>query len=166
MLEKSHSEAIKSEASKIDVGITDVAVAPIDLAAAYDFVSDPVYGGINTFVGIVRDFNEGRDVRGISYDIFPAMANKRLKQIAEEAQAKYGDARIYIRHAHGRLTVGDIAVVVAVGTRHRDEAFKACRDVIEAVKYTAPVWKQEHYVDGDSAWTEGAALSPTDQASD
>lgn len=136
----------------------DVSSDPINVSEALAYVSQPAYGGINTFIGTVRDFNQGRNVVGISYDIFKPLGVKTFQRIAAQAQATYGTSHIYVRHAHGRLNVGDVAVIVAVGTRHRDEAFRACRDVIEAVKHTAPIWKQEHYEDGDSAWTDGCAL--------
>jgi molybdopterin synthase catalytic subunit len=74
--------------------------------------------------------------------------------------------KLFIAHARGRLAVGDLAVVIAAGTPHRDEAFRACRQVIEAVKHTSPIWKQEHYADGDSVWSEGCSLcdAPAPQA--
>ena len=72
--------------------------------------------------------------------------------------------KVYVAHAKGRLAVGDIAVVVAAGTPHRDEAFRACRAVIEAVKHTSPIWKQEHYVDGSSEWSEGCSLCGSDES--
>src|SRR5690606_39895177 len=68
-------------------------------------------------------------------------------------------AEAYLLSLHDALPIlGDLAVVVAAGTPHRDEAFRACREVIEAVKHTSPIWKQEHYADGDSAWSEGCSL--------
>ena len=80
-------------------------------------------------------------------------------QVARDAFADVTpELRIYVAHAKGELAVGDIAVVVAAGSRHRDEAFRACRAVIEGVKHRAPIWKQEHYVDGRSEWSEGCSL--------
>ena len=61
-------------------------------------------------------------------------------------------------HARGRLAVGEVAVVVAAGSPHRDEAFRACRQLIEGVKHQCPIWKQEHFSDGDSLWSEGCSL--------
>ena len=142
-----------------DIGITS---NPIDPAAALEFVSVPENGGICTFIGTVRNFNQGRHVVGISYDIFKPLARKSFEQILQNVNRDYGPAILYLRHAHGRLKVGDVAVVVAVGTRHRDEAFKACRRIIEDVKRTSPIWKQEHYADGDSAWVKGCALCHDD----
>ena len=139
--------------------MVDAASGRLDPAAAIDFVSDPGFGGINLFVGRVRDLNHGRVVTGISYDMFDALALNGFAEIAARAEAEFGPKlKLYIAHAKGRLAVGDLAVVIAAGTPHRDEAFRACRLVIEAVKHTSPVWKQEHYEDGDSVWSEGCSL--------
>jgi molybdopterin synthase catalytic subunit len=106
--------------------------------------------------------NQGRDVLGVSYDMFEPLALTVFAQAADEADAACGPRmKIYIAHAKGRLAVGDLAVVVAVGTPHRDEAFRACRSIIETVKHRAPIWKQEHYKDGDSVWSEGCSLCAT-----
>lgn len=139
--------------------VVDAAQDRLDPAAAIEFVSDPAFGGIDVFIGRVRDLNHGREVIGISYDMFDALALNGFAQIAARAQAQFGPhLKLYIAHAKGRLAVGDLAVVIAAGTPHRDEAFRACRMVIEAVKHESPIWKQEHYVDGDSVWSEGCSL--------
>ena len=131
----------------------------LDPSAALEFVSDPGFGGMTMFVGKVRELNLGREVTGVSYDMFDALARNVFAEAAAEAQAAVGERlKLHVSHAKGRLKVGDIAVVVAAGTPHRDEAFRACRMVIEAVKHRAPIWKQEHYRDGDSVWSEGCSL--------
>jgi len=141
------------------VHVADRAEEILDPAAALEFVSDPGFGGITMFVGRVRDLNQGRQVAGISYDLYRPLALARFTEIAEQAQREFGPRlKLYIVHALGRLAVGEIAVLVAAGTPHRDEAFRACRLAIEAVKHTAPIWKQEHYADGDSEWSEGCSL--------
>lgn len=141
------------------VQVADRAVEILDPAAALAFVSDPGFGGITMFVGRVRDLNHGRPVAGISYDLYRPLALARFTEIANQAQREFGPRlKLYIAHALGRLAVGELAVVVAAGTPHRDEAFRACRLAIEAVKHSAPIWKQEHYVDGDSEWSEGCSL--------
>ncbi|MFA5684336.1 MAG: molybdenum cofactor biosynthesis protein MoaE [Lysobacteraceae bacterium] len=147
--------------------VVDAALGKLDPAAAIEFVSDPAFGGIDVFIGRVRDFNHGRVVSGISYDLFEPLALAGFATIAERVQAEFGpQLKLYIAHAKGRLAVGDLAVVIAAGTPHRDEAFRACRQVIEAVKHTSPIWKQEHYVDGDSVWSEGCSLCGHDDAED
>jgi molybdopterin synthase catalytic subunit len=139
--------------------VVEIAEGKLDPAAALEFVSDPGFGGIAMFVGRVRDLNHGRVVTGVSYDMFDALALNGFADIAARCDAEFGPKlKLYVAHAKGRLGIGDLAVVVAAGTPHRDEAFRACRQVIEAVKHTSPVWKQEHYEDGDSVWSEGCSL--------
>lgn len=143
----------------VQFAIADIARHRLDPAAALDFVSDPGFGGIAMFVGKVRAQNLGREVVGVSYDMFAPLALTVFAQAAEEARALVGPRlKLHVSHAKGRLGVGDLAVVVAAGTPHRDEAFRACRLVIEKVKHQAPIWKQEHYLDGDSVWSEGCSL--------
>ena len=149
--------------SKIHTAIVDAGERALDIAAAFDFVADPGFGGYNAFVGRIRDLNHGQQVLGVSYDMFDALALQRFDEIAREAIAAFGPrVRVWIEHAKGRLEVGGVAVVIAVGTPHRDEAFRACRQVIEAVKHTVPIWKQEHYADGSSEWSEGCSLCRAD----
>ncbi|WNH50440.1 molybdenum cofactor biosynthesis protein MoaE [Stenotrophomonas aracearum] len=143
---------------------TDAALDPADAIA---FVSDPGFGGIDVFIGKVRDLNHGRAVQGISYDLFVPLVLNTFQQLADEVEAEFGPRlKLYVGHATGRLAVGDVAVVVAAGSPHRDEAFRACRALIEAVKHRSPIWKQEHYEDGDSVWSEGCSLCQPDSAVD
>ena len=139
--------------------LADRAQSVLDPTAALEFVGDPAFGGIALFVGRVRDHNEGRAVTGISYDAYLPLVLARFAEIAAQTQTEIGPRlKLYIAHAYGRLAIGDLAVVVAASAPHRDEAFRACRQVIEAVKHSTPIWKQEHYVEGDSAWSDGASL--------
>lgn len=142
-----------------ELAVRDVAEGPLDVASALQAVSDPGFGGFAMFVGKVRDLNHGRAVTGVSYDIHAPLALATFARICEEARAKWGARlKLHVSHAYGRLGVGDLAVVVAAGTPHRAEAFEACRYVIEAVKHRAPIWKREHYADGDSEWSQGCSL--------
>lgn len=145
--------------------IVDRSTAAIDPAEAIAFVSDPAFGGLDVFIGKVRDHNHGRAVLGISYDLFEPLVLNEFERLVAEVRAQSGPStRLYVAHARGRLAVGEVAVVVAAGTPHRDEAFKACRQLIEAVKHRSPIWKQEHYRDGDSQWSEGCSLCHADHA--
>lgn len=131
----------------------------LDPVEGIDFVSDPGFGGIDVFIGKVRDLNHGRAVLGISYDLFDPLVLAEFERLVAEVRAAHGPLlKLYVAHAKGRLAVGDVAVVVAAGSPHRDEAFKACRALIEAVKHRSPIWKQEHYEEGDSVWSEGCSL--------
>jgi molybdopterin synthase catalytic subunit len=133
--------------------------AALDPARALAFVAHAEFGGQALFVGRVRRHNHGRDVVAVEYDLFEPLVRRTFDAIAREAMADITpELRIYVAHAHGRLEVGDIAVVVAAGSRHRDEAFRACRAVIEGVKHRAPIWKRERFVDGSSEWSEGCSL--------
>jgi molybdopterin synthase catalytic subunit len=136
---------------------------PPDPTTAVAFVEAPGNGAAVLFMGAVRNRNHGRDVIGVSYDVHEVMATRSFQDICTEA-CKQGPAglRLYVAHARGRLPVGGLSVVIAAASPHRDEAFKACRYVIEQIKHRSTIWKQEHYVDGDSEWLEGHALCARD----
>jgi len=143
--------------------VVDRAHGVIDPAEGISAVSDPGFGGIDVFIGKVRDVNVGRVVMGITYDLFEPLVLNEIQRLAAEVEAAFGPRlKLYVAHARGRLGIGDVAVVVAAGSPHRDEAFRACRQLIEAVKHQCPIWKQEHYEDGDSAWSEGCSLCHAD----
>ena len=151
----------------LHASVVDIAAGKLDPAQALEFVASPRFGGLASFIGRVREHNVGRRVTGITYDLFEPLAMRTFRAIGERALAEVGaPLRLYIAHARGTLAVGDVAVLVAAGTPHRDEAFRACRLAIEAVKHEAPIWKQEHYVDGDSAWSEGCSLCERQRAAD
>lgn len=144
---------------RIECQVVEIAERPLDAAAALAFVSDDAFGGIAQFIGRVRTSSHGRDVVGIDYDLFAPLALAVFERAASDAVEQFGPAiKVHVSHARGALGIGDLAVVVTVGTPHRDEAFRACRDVIEAVKHQAPIWKREHFVDGSTEWSEGCSL--------
>lgn len=151
----------------IYVGIRDSTTGLPDPASAIAFVEAPGNGAAVIFIGTVRNRNQGRDVIGVSYDVHETMAQLSFREICTEAcrQGPRG-LRLYVTHARGRLPVGGISVVIAAASPHRDEAFKACRYVIEELKHRSAIWKQEHYVDGDSEWLQGHALCGHDHDHD
>ncbi len=114
-------------------------------------------GAVSVFVGTVRNRNEGRRVRGILYEAYKKMAQKHLKDIVSEIKKKWKTSRISIVHRIGKLKVGEISVVVAVGTPHRADSFEACRYGIERIKEYLPVWKQEFYKSG-KGWVKGKTI--------
>ncbi len=143
----------------IHVEVRDVETKPLDPSEALSFVEAPGHGAGALFLGAVRNRNQGRDVKGVSYDVFAPLAEQSFAEICAEAQDKWGpDLRLFVVHGKGRLDVGGLSIVIAAGSPHRDEAFRACRYVIEEIKNRSPVWKQEHYTDGDSEWVQGHAL--------
>jgi molybdopterin synthase catalytic subunit len=112
------------------------------------------------FWGLVRKLNEGRTVLAVTYDAHAPLAEKTLREIGEEARGRWGaDLRVVIMHRTGRLEVGEASVVIGVASPHRDEAYQASRYIIEQIKVRSPIWKQEHYADGDSEWLAGHSLS-------
>lgn len=131
--------------------ITD---AVIDPAAVLDAVGSADDGAVLLFLGTVRNRNDGREVTGMRYDAYRTMAEKVLREIAEETAGEHGTDRIAAVHRTGELEIGEISVAVAVSSPHRAEAFAACRRLIDDLKLRLPVWKQEHYVEG-SEWLEG-----------
>ena len=126
--------------------------------AQLDCVPGPGDGGVVRFLGIVRDRGpDGRRVVGLTYQAYEPMAVAEFERIAAEACAHYGDVRLGILHAVGELDAGEIAVAVIAAAPHRAAAFEACRFAIDALKARAPIWKNERYADGTSAWSANEA---------
>jgi sulfur-carrier protein adenylyltransferase/sulfurtransferase len=130
----------------------DLSGEAVDLAALREALQHPGSGGFCTFEGWVRDSNEGRDVDGLEYEAYADLARAEGDLIIEEAVARYGVTDARCVHRTGSLRVGDLAVWVGVAAAHRDEAFRACRYIIDEIKHRLPIWKKEHYLDGDTAW--------------
>src|SRR5690606_26703194 len=102
--------------------------------------------------GWVRDHNEGQKVTRLDYEAFEALGVREGERIIAEARQRFGVERILCVHRLGSLDLTDVAVWVGAASAHRDEAFRACRYVIDEVKHRVPIWKKEHYVSGDSGW--------------
>ena len=124
----------------------------IDGQALRQHLLDLHCGGYASFEGWVRNHNEGQQVLRLSYEAFEPLGIKEGTRIVEEAIRRYGVTRALCVHRVGDLQLGDVAVWVGVSAAHRDEAFKACRFIIDEVKHRVPIWKQEHYVNGSSGW--------------
>jgi len=125
---------------------------PLDCPALQRELNDPRAGGFVCFEGWVRNHNEGHDVTKLEYEAFEALAIKEADRIITEAVNQFGVLRASCVHRVGSLAIGDVAVWVGVSSVHRDEAFKACRYIIDEVKHRLPIWKKEYYVNGDSGW--------------
>ncbi len=124
----------------------------IDAALARRALEDPACGGFVSFEGWVRNHNEGLEVRRLEYETFAALGLKEGERIVQDAIKRFGVERAACIHRVGSLGIGDLAVWVGVSSRHRGEAFAACRYIIDEVKHRVPIWKKEHYVNGDSGW--------------
>ncbi len=125
--------------------------APIDLSPLIARVESPSHGGIASFIGRVRDHHGGRQVRRLEYSAYAPMAEEECARIVAEAEARW-PVRVALEHRVGTLEIGDVAVAVAAGGAHRDEAFAACRFAIEEIKRRVPIWKKELYADGRVEW--------------
>lgn len=124
----------------------------LDIAALQRDLRDDTCGGFAAFEGWVRNHNEGHAVTRLEYEAFAELAEKEGARIVDEAIARFGVTRAACVHRVGSLAIGDVAVWVAASAAHRDEAFRACRFIIDEVKHRVPIWKKEHYVNGDSGW--------------
>ena len=112
-------------------------------------------GAVATFVGVVRDQNEGRPVKKLFYEAYEQLAEAQIARILEETKQETGAEEIRALHRIGWLNIGDIAVSIWVSAAHRAEAFGACRTVIERIKTEVSIWKKEYFADGSSAWVYG-----------
>lgn len=127
---------------------------PIDVRRLIEHVSGAGHGGIATFIGTVRNVNDGRPVDALEYSAYETMAARELERILAEALSRWPDTVVAARHRIGVLRIGDVSVVVAAGSPHRAAAFEACRYTIEELKRRVPIWKREHYVDGTREWVD------------
>jgi molybdopterin synthase catalytic subunit len=127
---------------------------PIDAAALLAEVADSRNGASILFVGTVREVNEGREVSGIDYRAYEAMADRELRAIVEQTCARFDTTDVVVEHRIGTLALGEASVVIAVAHPRRAGAFDAARFVIEELKRRVPIWKREHYVDGTREWVD------------
>jgi len=125
----------------------------IDTSALEAATRTDACGAVVTFYGIVRErADDGRGVNGLSYEAYEPMAVIEFETIAKEARERFGDVRIAVVHRVGALRIGDVAVAVVAACPHRAQAFDACEYAIDEVKRRAPIWKKEHYLEGDGEW--------------
>jgi molybdopterin synthase catalytic subunit len=134
------------------VKMLSVGEMPLSVADVYASVCDvPSAGGIALFVGVVRDVDDGRAVTDLSYSAHPS-ADERLREVVAQAVADFPIKAVSAVHRVGDLKIGEIAVIVAVACPKRGEAFDACREIIDQIKETVPIWKSQQFADGGSEW--------------
>ncbi len=121
----------------------------LNIQNCYDFVQDASCGGIALFVGSVRNKTQNKSVTLLDFSTYQAMAIKEMKMIADKALQDFDILKIAIHHAEGELHIGDIPVIIAVSSPHRKAAFAACQFAIDTLKETVPIWKKEHFEDGE-----------------
>jgi molybdopterin synthase catalytic subunit len=128
---------------------------PLSVDEVRGAVMDPAAGGIALFAGAVRDHDHGRDVLRLSYSAHPSAAAE-LRRVCEKVATEFDVIAVGAVHRVGELEIGDLAVVVAVSCPHRAEAFAACRALIDELKRTVPIWKQQLFTGGESEWVNSA----------
>lgn len=127
-----------------------ITIAPLSLAEVYDLADDPANGAVVVMSGTVRNQTEGKAVEYLEYQAYQPMAIAVFNSIAAHIRNQWQDAnRIVIHHRVGKLKIGEISVIVAVGCPHRGEAFAACRYAIDTLKHNAPIWKKEFFREAD-----------------
>jgi molybdopterin synthase catalytic subunit len=133
------------------VRLVDLRETPLDVTEVLDAVADPRAGGVDVFVGAVRDHDRDQGVVGLEYSGHPS-ALTRLREVCEAVARRHDVVAVAAVHRVGTLSIGDAAVVVATSAAHRAEAFEASRALIDELKATVPIWKHQRFSDGSDEW--------------
>ncbi len=136
-----------------------VQTEPLDALAeaAPVFVGNNAVGGVVSFIGLMRDLNQGEAIAAMTLEHYPGMTEKALRAIVEEAVGRWDLFGVRLIHRVGEVRPQDAIVLVAVASAHRGEAFRACEFIIDYLKTRAPFWKRELTADGRSRWVEARA---------
>jgi molybdopterin synthase catalytic subunit len=129
-----------------------ISAAPLDAAALTAYVQTPEDGAVVSFAGVARNNFAGRASAHLSYEAYAEMAAPVLAQLADEARARWPIGRVAVHHRVGRLEIGETAVLVVVASPHRQAAFTAAAFIMDRIKEVAPIWKREHWADGETEW--------------
>ena len=135
----------------------------LDPTRVVEAVSAAGTGAVTTFLGLVRDHNQGRRVQHLVYEAYEPLAERALTRIIDEAAGRWPSVSLAVHHRIGRLEIGEASVAIAAASPHRADAFAACRYAIERVKQIVPIWKHEYFEGGD-VWIEGATADPDDDS--
>jgi molybdopterin synthase catalytic subunit len=133
------------------VRLVDLRDTSLQVSEVLDAVTDPAAGGVDLFIGTVRDHDRARGVTGLEYSAHPT-ALERLRDVARSVAERYDVVAVAAVHRVGRLAIGDAAVLVATSAAHRGEAFDASRALIDELKATVPIWKHQVFTDGSDEW--------------
>jgi molybdopterin synthase catalytic subunit len=148
----------------LHTAIVKAEVDNISLEKAKKFIISEKNGAETIFVGRVRNENSGKKVIAVTYDAHDQAALKSFQSICNDAKIKFDKrSSIFLEHAKGYIPVGEISILIAVSSGHRDEAFKICRYILEEIKHKAPIWKKEHYTEGNEQWLPGHSLRPKEE---
>jgi len=121
----------------------------LNIQSCIDWIVSPESGGIDVFIGTVRNTTKGKPVLKLDFEAYEPMAISEMEKIAQQAFEKWPVQKVLIHHRTGTLQVGEVPVIIAVSAAHRDAAFEACRYIIDTLKQTVPIWKKEAFEDGE-----------------
>jgi molybdopterin synthase catalytic subunit len=122
---------------------------PLNIQQCIDWVMSPDSGGIDVFIGTVRNITKGKPVFKLEFEAYKKMAINEIDKISKQVFKQWPVQKVLVHHRTGMLHVGEIPVIIAVSAAHRDAAFEACRYIIDTLKQTVPIWKKEFFEDGD-----------------
>lgn len=122
---------------------------PIDVADLAALVRTDECGAVCTFLGVARRYSRDREVVHLEYEAYPEMAEKKMREIADEIRERWGVERVAMLHRTGVLAIGEASVAIAVASPHRREAFEACEYAIDRLKTIVPIWKKEVWSNGE-----------------
>jgi|TARA_B100001250_G_C19458674_1_gene639229 molybdopterin synthase catalytic subunit len=140
--------------------IIDTKLRKLSIQDAEKFIASSDFGASIFFSGTVRNQNDNKSVIGITYDTHDALVIQSFEEIYSEANKnlEIKEKAVFIDHAKGYLDLGEISIIIAVATKHREEAYKLSRYIIEEIKKRSPIWKKEHYQNSESNWLKGNPL--------
>jgi molybdopterin synthase catalytic subunit len=138
----------------------EITSSPLDHAALTERVRSPLAGGVCTFLGTVRELTGQKHTAWLDYEAYPEMAQKALAELEAEARRRWPIVELALAHRTGRLELGEVSVVVAVSCPHREQAFEACKWLIDTLKESVPIWKKETYTDGREEWVHPGVEGP------
>ena len=141
--------------------IIDIKKDKIIISKAEEFIKSFSYGASIIFTGTVRNFNENREVTGITYDSHDELVLKSFEEIYKEIGDKLDikDKAVFIEHIKGYIGLGETSIIIAVACKHRDQAYVLSRYIIEEIKKRSPIWKKEHYKNEESEWLKGNPIN-------
>jgi len=126
-----------------------ISAQPLHIQSCIDWIMSPESGGIDIFIGTVRNATKGKTVVRLEFEAYEKMALAEMEKIAVQAGEKWPVQKLLLHHRTGVLAVGEVPVIIAVSAAHRAAAFEACRYVIDTLKETVPIWKKEIFEDGE-----------------
>ena len=135
---------------------------PLSLDAAFRAVVDPACGGTALFVGTTRSPNQGREVEQLEYEAYEELAAPELVRVGRQAAARHGLGAVYLAHRVGVVPAAEPSVIVAAAAPHREAALAGCRELIDELKRTVPIWKKERFAAGGGRWV--GVPEPTEEA--